>query len=227
MIIHLAPMKDKNYHDKYVKYKRKYLDLKSCNSNNQYNFKGYYILHGTRYFENIISILTDGEIKAGKYVSDTQRSGANILDNVFANIYFKDIRNLDIFWSYSIVLHPRIIYDLEAFFNEGWQGGPGTKSIHFMKSDDPVTFNNKIEDAKKFVKNPHTLPKLVQEFPTMTHEIVFSDKVPIKKYVIGIICNQCDDTRINQIKKVLKDNNYKNYKNIKIVTNNQSTSFSV
>ena len=62
------------------------------------------------------------------------------------------------------------------------------------------------------------MPKIVQQSPMNVHELVFTEEIPIKKYLIGFECIKCPTNDVNEIKKALKDYGYDD--DIKILTEN-------
>lgn len=180
----------------------------------------FYLIHGTKDINSILSILKNKKIKIGKNLKIDERKfgGIDPLDYVYANIYFEDLNNLSHLWDFSIILHPKILIDYNGIFNKGWPGHPVKDSIHFNKSDSLKIFNKKINDVRKFVKNPESLPKIVKDSPGLLHhEIIFDQELPIENYIIGIVCNHCPNELLEKIK-----NNLKKYlfSDIKIITKN-------
>ena len=194
-----------SYYNQYIKCKNKYAILKMQNDMKMNHH--FYFIHGTRDINSILSIIKDGTIRPGKYIPANKRkhSGDQPLDYIYMNIYFENLKNLSHMWDYAIILSPKIIREYDAIFNKGWQVGPWKDSIHFNISDTPNTFNKKIDEVREFIKNPDTLPKIVQDAPGMMHhEFIFENDIPLKNNLIGIACNGCSQINLNKIKKAIK-----------------------
>jgi hypothetical protein len=155
-------------------------------------------------------MINDGAIYVGKKVKDRKGHGGTAeLEDVYANIYFKDMHNISHFWDVSVVLHPKILHEYDAVFNLGW--GSRKNSVFFYKTDTPKEFNEKLDKVRELIKNPHTIPKIVQDAPGMLHhEVTFPNDIPLKDNLLGIVCNHCPNKDISKIKNALKDNSYKN-----------------
>ena len=88
---------------------------------------------------------------------------------------------------------------------KGWQVGPWKDSIYFNINDTPKDFNKKLDEVIEFLKNPESLPKIVQEAPgLMHHEFIFAEDIPLKDNLLGIACNGCSKDNINKIKRAIK-----------------------
>ncbi|AYV84188.1 MAG: hypothetical protein Hyperionvirus19_12 [Hyperionvirus sp.] len=203
-------MQSTNYYDKYLKYKTKYNNLvQQLNGGDESN---YYFIHGTKNIDTLKSILRDGIIYAGKYLSDEAKNLCGDLpcDYVYTNIYFDDLKNLSHMYDYSIILDPKIFLEYEVLFNKGW----GVKPLVL----DPSNPELNIKKIKKFIKKPDEIPQIVLDFPGMMHhEVLFRDKIDLTDNILGIECNSCSKNDITSIKKILSK---KKYKNIKIYTKN-------
>jgi len=189
------------------------------NTNNNF-----YFIHGTKDTNSILSIINEGVIKPGKYVPVKRRlhGGDEPLDYIYTVAYFEDIHNLSHIWDYAIILSPILLRKYNVVFNKGWQGSPWINSIYFniidsenyneqVVIDTVETFNNKLNEVIKFIKDPNTLPKIIQDAPgLMHHEFLFSENIPLKDNIIGIVCNNCSKTNINKIKNALKKNSFYN-----------------
>ncbi|ADO18469.1 hypothetical protein [Acanthamoeba castellanii mimivirus] len=216
-----------NYKKKYKKYKRKYIDLKKqLNYNQIHNF---YFVHSTTNFSNLRDILKSGVIYPGKFLRPDQQKLSVNSEDVFANIYFEDINNLTHLQDFSILLHPKIIYDCGMFFNKGWQGG-GKGDIIINATDSPVQIAHKLNEIREFLKNP-ILPEKIREFnPFLHHEAFFNHPISLNNgNLIGIICNHCDgsfndyitgETHKESLKIINNIINDKLYNNVKIITRN-------
>lgn len=196
------------YHNEYIKCRNKYLELERLH-NKKHDF---YFTHGTSSVKSIISMIKDGAIHIGKKVKDREGLGGTTeLEHVYTNIYFEDIHNLSHFRGISVVLHPKILHEYDAIFHRGWVGVPPSNNIFFNKNDTPMEFNKKLNEVNEFLKNPYTLPKIIQEaHGTYHHQVIFPNDIPLKDNLIGIVCHYCSKKDINKIKKTLKENSYKN-----------------
>lgn len=199
-----------DYYEKYIKYKTKYQRMKdNCI---KYN---YYFIHGTRDVNNLKSILHDGFIYPGKDVDIKRRfqSGGQPMDDIYANIYFDDLRNLDYVWDYAIILHPQLLYEYNTTFNKAWGGKFGR--IHINKADNNKTISTKLRHIRNFFKNPNALPETFNKFPEyFKHEVVFinPDPIPLMNNLLGIICNKCSQSQIKELHRIARNNGYPDIK---------------
>lgn len=207
----------KSHNDYYKKYKCEYLDLKRNDPHND----NFYFVHNTTDINSIISMIKTGILFIGKYVEKSKRkhSGKEPRDYIYTNIYFEDLKNLSHFMDYSIILYPNIIHKYGAVFNQGWQVFPGKEnSIHFFKNETPDEFNKKMDDVKSFLKNPNTLPGIIQGAPGLLHhEFLFNHNIKLKDSLIGIICNWCSSDEVDKLNKLLEKYSYCN---VRISTTN-------
>lgn len=192
----------------YYDYKRKYFILKEQYGGNK---NGYYFVHGTKNLSNIYSILKDGVIKIGKDVKTKNRMlcGESESSYIYLNIYFDDIKNILGFFDYTLILHPKIMEKYDIRFLKGW-GDNECNGISVIKKN--------INKIKKFVENPELLGEAIKNFSgILHHECIVSKPINIKKYLIGVVCNN-----ISQKDKdiLLKNLSKYNYPNVKILDNN-------
>ncbi len=80
------------YYDKYIKYKKKYVNLKNKKSY-PYSHK-FYITHRTR-CDNLPLILSDGFIRAGKDIDPKYILENWDISKIFGNIMFDEYRPKD------------------------------------------------------------------------------------------------------------------------------------
>lgn len=202
------------YHNKYIKYKSKYISLIGGYK------KNFYFIHGTKSIASLYKILKDGKIELGKNVPVKYKKlgGDEELEYIYAHIYFEDLNNLTHMQDYSLIMSSDIIKQYGVCFNKGWTVGPTENSIIIYKKDDDITITKKINMMKKFIKNPSSLPQKIVEFgPFMHHEILFDEPIVLNKYLLGIVCLKCkDDTEFQKIKKIIEIK----YPNVKIFTEN-------
>ncbi len=136
----------KPYHNKYIKYKRKYINLKRTISEEsiKYLTKGtnksskklnekFYFVHITKNSSRIIKILKSGELLPGArlpakasglnpYIKELDDTKFDPLSAVYFNIHFEDLNNLPFLQPYSIILSSKILDDYDVCFNDGWYG---------------------------------------------------------------------------------------------------------
>ena len=204
-------------YDKYLKYKRKYLNLKRQNFDKD-NYH-YYFIHSTTNVDNLINILETGIIYPGKYLKPKQRKLGNEeteFDYIFLNIYFEDLKNMSQTWNYSLLLHPSIMCDNGFIFNNRWMAGPTNDSIIVPKKTNSNEYIKKLESIRDFIKHPGGLI----EFPgTLQHEVLIDHPIYLNENnLLGIVCGACDKSdELSIIRKIIKN---KSYKNIKIIKNN-------
>ena len=192
-----------DYYDKYLKYKKKYLELKITQNGGNYN-DNFIFSHNTTTFDNLLEILKSGEIKISSLVDEKRRirTGENLHNFIYGNIYFYDIKNMTHFQDYTLLLSPTLLEDYDIKINKGWTG----KQLVYIKNNNSTkTKNNKLNKVKSWLKNPIDLSEILRSDTSgfMLHEVLFYKNIPIKKYLVGIICNQCDESKLNQIKKYI------------------------
>ncbi|BCS82493.1 hypothetical protein QLL95_gp0361 [Cotonvirus japonicus] len=208
------------YQQKYLKYKKKYIKLKSKFNQMNNCVHNYYFVHGTFRFQNLIDILKSGKIYSGKYLQPEQRGlcgmdpGDKGCENIYANIYFEDIDNIESTRSFTLLLHPKIIYEKGFIFSKGWTS---RKDIVVSASDTPIEINRKLNEIRDFLKNPSELSEFIQKSSgTYHHEVQFDSPIELdKNNLIGIICENCNNDELKLIKEIIKD---KSYDKIKIMT---------
>ena len=193
-----------DYYHKYKKYKAKYKKLK---------IKPFYFIHSTTEYSNLIDILRTGVIYPGKSLSCEKRKlcGDEPSKYVFANIYFEDLANISHMWDYSLLLHPRIMNDDGMIFNKGWHAGRDYQSIIIKPEDNKKNIADKFYEIRTFLKNPHSIPKIIQEAPGMMHhEVLFDHPIYLSNNLLAIICNYCEASNLDEINDVIKDKTYYN-----------------
>lgn len=192
----------------YYDYKKEYLVLKEQYGGNK---NGYYFVHGTKNLANIYSILKDGVIKLGKDVAIENRMlcGESPSSYIYLNIYFDDIKNISGFFDYTLILHPKIMEKYDIRFFKGW-GDSECNSFPLVKKN--------INKIKQFVKNPDSLAEVIKNFSgILHHECLVNKPINVKKYLIGIVCNNILPKDKNILLKKLAKYNYFN---VKILDNN-------
>jgi hypothetical protein len=163
-------------------------------------------IHNTFGYDNLISILESGVLKLGSKVDKNQRklSGGKPMDEIYMNLYFKNLKNLDS--PCGLVFSSKLLKDYDITINAGWRG---RTIIEIKKIDEVKEKEEKIISVKKFFENPKSiLPEnLVEILPKfMLHEVLFFDDIPIKDYLVGITdCGFTDEEKKN-ISKTLDKN---------------------
>ncbi len=119
--------------------------------------------------------------------------------------------NLTYLRNFTLILSEKLLKKYDAIFHKGWTGNQITKIKH---TDTKKEKETKLRKIKKFIKNPIELPEILRD-PTglMLHEVLFDKNISIDKYLIGIVCNHCDKSKI-KIKEI------KRYTNVPIYENN-------
>lgn len=167
----------------------------------------YYFTHVTESYKTLVAILKTGKIQPSIMLDKkfSRFSGDYKHNNIFMNIYFDDIKNLDYMWSWTILLSPDIVKKNKMEFHGGWGyiGGP------FIEMKDEEAFQQNLRKIKAFVKNPK-LPKQLLGLKQMEHEFLCKKPISIKKHCLGIFCP--DKDKINKLQKLIEENGY----NIKI-----------
>lgn len=164
----------------------------------------FYLLHGTKSEKSLYEILKSGYLLSGKYVDKKYRMHGGIEDNVlkeiFFNIQFNDIKNIDVTLPFTLIFHPNLLSDYDFKCGKGW--GYNTNFIDFNKTDSREEFKTKLKKLRKFIKNPD-LPEIYKKFGgILQHELFMAGKVKITKYLVGIICYTSNDKIIKKIEKL-------------------------
>ncbi len=197
------------YHNGYLKYKNRYIQMKYGGANKK-NKDNFYFFHSIQLpvAKKIASIINDGFLLCGQDV-DTEFRGLINEDleyykYIYANIYFKDLKNLEFAWGGGgLIFSSKLLDESDIFFNKLWKIIPDKKSIHLKKEDTKEERNKKIYKIRKFLKNPKIDPKLKKLLPSMMyHEVLFDKPISIK-YLKAIVCTGCKSKDINLIQKAL------------------------
>lgn len=193
----------------------------------------YYVYHAT-FAGNIESILKDGILKISSDIEEEQLNygstfyGNNIPSHLYCTIKFDDIKNMDEEelrpW-YTLIFHPKILFENDIIFNKGWQG----KKVKGNECDEKNSIDSiiikKDDDNKSKIKTIKTIKKHIDEkIKTRnyynSHEVIISKNINIKDYLIGI--SYSSDTGsyeiigYNYITNIMKKYGYENiplYKN--------------
>jgi hypothetical protein len=198
----------------------------------------FYFMHTTTVFENLLDVLRTDIIYPGKDVRPEQRQHYRInpSDYVYANIYFEDLGNIKATHNYTLLLHPKIMYQNGFFFNKGWQKipyrGPNVPNIdaitllpinypqpgiEISDTDNQQQTNDKLKQIHDFLKNP-TLPRQILGLGILEHEILFDHPIDLTNgNLIGIVCGNCNmfNDQLDLIRETIKD---KSYHGAKIIT---------
>lgn len=182
----------------------KHMYLKLCAlTNTQKGGKvyDYYVVHSTTSSDSLLKILKDGYIRPGKDVKHSKIMSNEDLDYVYANINFDSINNISTIGGYKLFIHPKILDDVNYVFNTHWSGYPTTDSIVINnKTDRDIKF----DQIKQYILNPTFYPKkLIENAGYRAHELLL-DKIDLKKYLIGVQCEDCSSTEMKKLIKLLK-----------------------
>jgi len=183
----------------------------------------FYFMHITR-LSNLKTILKEGILKISSNVNDIN-FGYSLYENdknppyLYCQIVFDDMKVLnkdrDYSSTYSLILHPKILFDNNVIFNKQWEGYPIKKteatkhimeSININKNDNYENKIKNIEKIKHIIKKKLIENKLHEE----KHEFIFTKDIKIKEYLIGILYNKHYKDDIQLINNILKKYDYTN-----------------
>jgi hypothetical protein len=183
----------------------------------------FYFMHITR-LSNLKSILKNGILKISSNVNNINY-GDSLYENdkkppyLYCQIVFDDMKELnkdrDYSSIYSLLLHPKILFDNNAIFNKQWEGFPIKKnqatkhimeSININKNDN---YENKIKNIKK-IKNIIKEKLIENKLHEEKHEFIFTKDIKIKNYLIGILYNKHYKEDIQIVNNILKKYGYNN-----------------
>ncbi len=200
-----------DYFDKYLKYKKKYINLK----NNKIKLnKKFYITHKTR-CSSILSIINDGFIKAGidlpkKFIVDNWN-----IDHIFANIIFDDFIPQRYLGLCTLILNPQIIQDFNIGVYKTWSDADRDLIEKFKKNDSQENINKKLDSIFNFFKKDKFIKE--NQDTLLNHQLVISEPIDIKKYLYGIhFTSTCEDNDIKNQKKIIKALKKHNMTHVKI-----------
>lgn len=165
----------------------------------------YFLLHATKNFDNLRSILLDGYIYQGKDVDPSKRfyygdklESTTASDYVYTSINFTDINNISQTKQVCLLLDPIVLKKYGGSFSVGWSYIPNKVIID--RND--ILYDKKIGEIKEIVSNiDEYLPAKLQSIPFMTNEITINNKISTK-YVIGIICYTVDQKEIEELRRL-------------------------
>lgn len=198
-----------DHYKKYSKVKNKYIKLKEYES--FINNHKFYITHRVMYYDNLIKILQTGIIRFGKHIDTSIYK----LDDIYGNLYFDDIKNIEYPSEFMLLLHPKVMLDHSVQIDKGWGN---SKLVKIKKNDG--SFKKKMKKAYNWIKNPVGLPGKLDDLTEgiQKHQIIINKELDVKEYVIGIICLSGD---FGKIQKILN----KKYNGIKLITVNEFPDF--
>lgn len=161
---------------------------------NKYKF---YFMHSTTY-NNLLSIIEDEEIRLGDEPVDNERVLSTGHDKVYLNIRFDDLKNINTSpHRYVLLLSAQILKDYDVEVDKGW----GHASFMTITKNDPA-IDSKIKKIYNFVKKPD-LPKMLLSIDFMQHQFLLSQRVNIKKYLIGIVSMHFENSELITIRDKL------------------------
>ena len=176
----------------------------------------FYFTHGTFFAKNMIAILKDGFIKPNKDIDPKFRvlGGGEELDDIYGHIYFDEYPNtMPAYYEPCFILHPKILCDYGIKFYKSWGG-----SETIIDKNSPSKIIKKyLENIRKYLINSINKIETRPDGTKFTrlwqyrHEIRFNKKISIRKYVIGIVCDDysCLEKDFKIIKQLIKEKNYK------------------
>jgi len=187
----------------------------------------YYIYHTTN-SQNIELILKEGILKISTNMKAEDLNfgstfySTRIQPYLYCSIQFDDIKNMDDKYlkpHYSLILHPKILFENDTIFNKGWKGKPTKKnncgdidSIMINKDDKYKIKIKKLNVIKEIIKDKLLKPRDYYN----THEFLFTKNINIKDYLIGISYNTFFNETSSHINNILEKYGYRNipvYKN--------------
>lgn len=165
----------------------------------------FYIMHSifSKDKKTLCTILKDGFLWPGKDVKHPHILSAIDLDNIYGNINFSELRNVEIIGDVSLLFSPRLVFDRGIIFNKGWFMSPNDSSIRILSSDTLEEKHKKLNDIKKYLKNP-TFYSNISPKSVLTHEIMVDGPIQLSDYLIGVHC-LCSDKYTQKIKQIMKE----------------------
>jgi hypothetical protein len=172
------------------------------------------LYHRTRTIKALISILKDNVILMGNQVDAKKRylSGGIPIPHVFMNINFLDINNVQDLISNTLIFDEHIIDKYDIAFNDAMWSHIRPESIIINHKSSSNIKRKKIEQVKQLIINKMNSAQFKGMPNLLTHEVVFSKPVNVKKYLKKIICWK---KYKKLVEKTLKEYGYKN---VEIIT---------
>ena len=155
----------------------------------------FFVIHMTKDKSNIYSILDSGILSLGKDVPPEIRNLWRDDEGqpyVFGNIYFKDLKNIEVVPNFTFIFSSKIFDDFDVGFNELWQGAITDKTIMLYKDDSKEIRAKKMKRIRSFLKKPFLLGDTVPIAGVSKHELVIDEPIDLQKYLIAVICDSCD-----------------------------------
>jgi len=178
----------------------------------------YYIYHWTQ-IDRLLTILEDGIIYAGKYLSKEHPTFAWETPSpyVFTRIYVETSLEKKTHFGLSLILHPKILYEQSSIYNPGWYSKPYEESMYIniydkntLEETIKTVLENVIErDELLFQKSSG---EIINDPPMMRHELLFIARIILSDFLIGLII---PEKETKNVKKILKK---KKMEHIKIFT---------
>jgi hypothetical protein len=212
-----------DYNDKYIKYKNKNVRLKYINFGGKYkyNSKTTYIIHGT-FRKNTLSILHDGYLNTSK--ENNQKILEKSINQIFTQMIYTGMpyesNQKPYWWDDCFILSTNILKDKKFYGNIGL--GHCDKFEDCM--DDNNTLKTDIKGKGKLKKNPnltkfktklnrHLKNKLGPGMDIIgfmhSHEILFKNKINLKKYCVGLVLYSKKHVNYKEITKIANKLNIK------------------
>jgi len=201
------------YKDKYIKYKKictNILKKELC-------FDFYFMHHmfqkigksHDKIEKEFLKIIKDGYLRSSSETNNIKLGGDIPLKDIYMNIYFPDLNNLNTRYGMSLILSPLLMFDNDIRFRKGWQGH---ETNFLRKSDSIKKIEKNIREIKEYIKNPEKYKDMYKNFSgEMTHELVTSKNISLEDHLLGIICYKCNKDNIKKILKGTKIENIKIY----------------
>lgn len=170
---------------------------------------GFYFIHTSLPKNGLIDILNSGYIRKGTQLQSHQlgmSTSNNPFNKIFGHIYFDDIRNISHFWGATVIIHPKILLEQDITFRINWLDD--THEIILKKTDTNSVMKQKLTKIKKLLEHEK---ETSSKDDIMQHEVLFSKNISIKKYAIGISCNNADDKTLVTINDIIHKKKYSLY----------------
>ena len=124
------------------------------------------------FFDNLVQILQSGTIKFGKHVDTSIYK----LDDIYGNLYFEDLKNIEYPSEFMLLLHPKVILDHIVQIDKGW----GISKITKITKKDKL-FGKKMTKVYNWIKNPIGLPGKLDEITTGIgkHQLIIKKELDV------------------------------------------------
>lgn len=190
------------YLQKYKKYKSKYIQLKRSIERINTMTPSFYFIHTTSW-KNLEKILEDNCLAPSIHLDPEHvRLGGHPLDCVFMHIFFDELKNIINNPGVSLLLSPEIINHFDIIFNKSWVGEKDNDSLFISKKDSINKKSKKIRKMYEYLEKPENMPTEKNLFGWHgVHEVLICEKIPLDKFLIGIICPDCSRQQIKKLKR--------------------------